>query len=257
MNRHRARRSVRVGCSGWNYADWRGLVYPRGLPARRWLERYGELFDTVEVNATFYRLIKRDAVEQWVRQTPDTFVFAVKASRYLTRVKRLTAIADGTRRFFERIEPLAEADRLGAVLWQLPETFHRDDARLAAALAELPPGRHAFEFRHPSWFTADVYRLLREYDIALVIGDHPERPFQAHEATAAWRYVRLHYGRRGRRGNYSERELETWARRLHRWRSDGDVFVYLNNDWEAFAPRNAAWLRRRLARLAGEDAPGR
>jgi uncharacterized protein YecE (DUF72 family) len=139
------------------------------------------------------------------------------------------------------------------VLWQLPETFHRDDERLAGALAELPPGRHAFEFRHPSWFTADVYALLRAHDVALVIGDHPDRPFQAYEATAAWRYVRLHYGSRGRRGNYSERELDEWAGRLHRWRADGDLFVYLNNDWEAFAPRNAASLRERLARLAGED----
>jgi uncharacterized protein YecE (DUF72 family) len=246
-----------VGCSGWNYADWREQVYPRGLPARRWLERYSELFDTVEVNTTFYRLIKREAVEQWVRQTPEAFLFAVKASRYLTHVKRLTAIADGTRRFFERIEPLAEAGRLGPVLWQLPENFHRDDARLAGALAQLPPGRHAFEFRHPSWFTAEVYALLREHDVALVLGDHPDRPFQSEEATTAWRYVRLHYGARGRRGNYSERELDTWAARLHRWRSEGELFVYLNNDWEAFAPRNAISLRRRLAHLAGEDDAAR
>src|SRR5438270_2175339 len=234
-----------VGCSGWNYADWRGPIYPRGLAQRRWLERYSELFDTVEVNTTFYRLIERKAVEQWVRQTPDGFLFAVKASRYLTHVKRLTAIAEGTQRFFERIEPLVEAGRLGAVLWQLPETFHRDDARLAGALAALPPGRHAFEFRHPSWFTADVYALLREHGVALVIGDHPDRPFQSHEATTDWRFVRLHFGARGRRGNYSDSELDTWARRLHRWRSDGEVFVYLNNDWEAFAPRNAAFLERR------------
>jgi uncharacterized protein YecE (DUF72 family) len=190
-------RPVRVGCSGWNYKSWRGEMYPPGLPARRWLERYAELFDTVEVNTTFYRLISRDAVQRWVQQTPQEFSFAVKASRYLTHVKRLANMREGLARFYERIEPLIEAKRLGPVLWQLPETFHRDEARLAGALAALPAGRHAFEFRHPSWFVPEVYALLREHDAALVIGDRPDRPFQTYEATADWRYVRFHHGSRG------------------------------------------------------------
>jgi uncharacterized protein YecE (DUF72 family) len=178
----------------------------------------------------------------------------VKASRYLTHVKRLADMGPGVARFYERIEPLQQAGRLGPVLWQLPETFRRDDDRLASALQSLPRGRHAFEFRHSSWFTDEVYELLRAHGAALVIGDHPERPFQSHRATASWRYVRFHYGSRGRGGNYSERELERWAQRLHRWRREGEVFAYFNNDWSAFAPRNAAWLARRLARLAGEAA---
>ena len=246
--------SARIGCSGWNYASWRGGLYPKGLPAREWLTRYAELFDTVEVNSTFYRLASREAVARWVEQTPPRFTFAVKASRYLTHVRRLSDIAGGIERFYERIEPLLENGRLGPVLWQLPENFHRDEQRLRAALQALPAGRHAFEFRHPSWFVAEVYELLREHDVALVVGDHPERPFQTFERTAAWRYVRLHHGHRGRRGNYSERELEQWARRLARWRREGDVFVYLNNDWEEFAPRNAAFLRERLQ---GDHAAGR
>jgi len=245
---------VHVGCSGWNYETWRGYLYPPKLPVKRWLERYGERFDTVEVNATFYRLIRRQAVARWVAQTPEDFVFAVKASRYLTHVRRLSDIAEGTARFYERIEPLLEADRLGPVLWQLPETFHRNDERLAAALRGLPRGRHAFEFRHASWFTQEVYALLREHAVALVLGDHPQRPFQTSEATTAWRYVRLHYGSHGRRGNYSERELQAWAERLHGWRAEGELFVYFNNDWEAFAPRNAARLDAHLRRLAGEPA---
>jgi len=138
------------------------------------------------------------------------------------------------------------------VLWQLPETFHRDEERLAAALQALPAGRHAFEFRHQSWFTPEVYALLRERDAALVIGDHPERRFQTFERTARWRYVRFHYGRRGRGGNYSERELEQWAERLHGWRAEGELYAYFNNDWSAYAPRNASWLARRLAEMAGE-----
>jgi len=242
---------VHVGCSGWNYDSWRGLLYPRDLPPRHWLERYGKRFDTVEVNATFYRLIRREAVARWVEQTPAGFVFAVKASRYLTHVKRLSGIATGVARFYECVAPLIEAGRLGPVLWQLPQGFHRDNRRLAETLAGLPEGRHAFEFRDPSWFVPEVYAILREHDAALVIGEHPERPFQTHEATAGWSYVRFHYGRHGRRGNYSDRELDRWAERLHEWRTSRELFVYFNNDWEGFAPRNAWSLRARLARLSG------
>jgi uncharacterized protein YecE (DUF72 family) len=242
-----------IGCSGWNYKAWRGEIYPPGLPAGRWLERYATLFDTVEVNTTFYRLIARDAVARWVEQTPAHFVFAVKASRYLTHVRRLRDIGDGVATFYERLQPVLEAGRLGPVLWQLPESFHRDDQRLASALAELPAGRHAFEFRHLSWFAPEVYALLREHHVALVIGDHPARPFQSDESTAPWRYVRMHYGSRGRRGNYSLRELESWARRVHGWRAEGCVYVYFNNDWEAFAPRNARELLSQVRRLAGEE----
>ncbi|MCW3013868.1 MAG: hypothetical protein JWO02_960 [Solirubrobacterales bacterium] len=250
-------RPVRIGCSGWNYRSWRDGFYPSRLPASRWLEHYATRFDTVEVNATFYRLPSREAVARWVTQTPEGFVFTVKASRYLTHVRRLTDLEDGIHRFYERIEPLVATPKLGPLLWQLPETFHRDDDRLAGALAALPAGRHAFEFRHPSWFTPEVYAVLREHGAALVIGDHPARPFQTHELTADWTLVRFHYGRRGRRGNYSARELDTWARRITAWRRAVEVFAYFNNDWETFAPRNAATLRHAVARLerAGVDDP--
>jgi uncharacterized protein YecE (DUF72 family) len=246
-----ALRPVHVGCSGWNYRSWRGELYPEGLPASRWLERYAECFATVEVNTTFYRLVARAAVERWVQQTPADFIFAVKGSRYLTHIKRLADIGPGVARFYERIEPLVDAGRLGPVLWQLPENFQRDDDRLAQALTQLPPGRHAFEFRHPSWFVPEIYRLLRRSRAALVIGDHPARPFQSMQATARWRYIRLHYGRRGRGGNYSRSELETWAQRLHEWRAREELYVYFNNDWSAYAPRNARWLDKRLDELAG------
>lgn len=241
---------VHVGCSGWNYRSWRGVLYPPGVPASRWLERYAQSFDTVEVNATFYRLISREAVEHWTQVAPASFLFAVKASRYLTHVKRLGDVGAGVARFYERIQPLVDTGRLAVVLWQLPESFHRDDERLARFLAELPAGRHALEVRHPSWFDKQVLALLREHDVALVYGDHPQRPFQSEHATAGFRYVRLHYGARGRRGNYSPAELEAWAQRLHRWRRTRELFVYLNNDWEGFAPRNALWLRKRLQELA-------
>jgi uncharacterized protein YecE (DUF72 family) len=234
---------VHIGCSGWNYRDWRERFYPKGLPAARWLEHYAQAFDTVEVNSTFYRLPNRSAVENWVRLTPRRFIFTVKASRYLTHVKRLTGLDQGVRRYYERIEPLLESRKLGPVLWQLPGNFQRDDERLRVALQRLPTGRHCFEFRHPSWFDEEIYRLLRRHRVALVIGDTPERPFQSHEFTAAWTLVRFHYGRRGRRGNYSDRELEDWANRIAEWRDRVEVYAYFNNDWSGYAVSNGLRLR--------------
>jgi uncharacterized protein YecE (DUF72 family) len=200
----------------------------------------------VEVNSTFYRLASRDAAARWVEDTPDDFLFAAKASRYLTHIRRLRDIGEGVERYYERIQPLVDAGKLGPIVWQLPANFRRDDAVLAGALDQLPPGRHCFEFRHESWFTPDVYALLSERDSALVIGDHPKWPFQARELTTDWTLVRLHHGRRGRRGNYSESELEEWARRIAQWRRRAEVLVYFNNDWEGFAVANARSLKRRL-----------
>ncbi len=237
---------VRIGCSGWNYADWRGRLYPPGVPQRRWLEVYAGRFDTVEVNATFYRLAKREAVRAWVDLTPDRFEFAVKASRYLTHIKRLADIGEGIKRFYDPLEPMLDSGRLGPVLWQLPQQFHRDDDRLRGWLEALPEGMHTIEFRHPSWFVRPVLDELRRHRVALTIGDHPERPFQTHEATTTWRYVRFHFGARGRNGNYSATELAQWARRIAQWRRTHAVYAYFNNDWQGFAPANARALDARL-----------
>ncbi|MBV9214437.1 MAG: DUF72 domain-containing protein [Actinobacteria bacterium] len=238
---------VRVGCSGWNYKDWRGLVYPEGLPPSRWLEHYATLFDTVEVNSTFYRLARPEAVARWLKQTPEGFVFTLKASRYLTHIKRLAGLDQGMARFYEAIAPLVGTPKLGPILWQLPESFRRDDTRLADALERLPGGRHCFEFRHESWFQPAVYELLRRHGAALVIGDHPQRRFQAYEMTADWTFIRFHWGARGRRGNYSEAELDEWRARIEDWRSSVEVYAYFNNDWEGFAVKNGMWLKERLA----------
>ena len=239
---------VWIGCSGWNYAHWRGLVYPKGLPQIRWLEYYATLFDTVEINTTFYRLPNRAAVTGWVQRSPPDFLFAVKASRYLTHLKRLTELEPGLTRFYERIDPLLRSPKLGPVLWQLPGNFHRNDERLASALARLPPGRHCFEFRHESWFAPEVYELLRAHGVALVIGDTPTRRFQTHELTADWTFIRFHWGSRGRRGNYSQGELAEWQERIEAWRERVEVYAYFNNDWEGFAVRNGLWLKERVYR---------
>ncbi len=198
---------IRIGCSGWNYQHWRnGVFYPPRLPPRRWLEFYARHFDTVEINATFYRLPREQAVANWVRESPPGFLFAAKMSRYVTHVKPLRDLPPSTELFYSRIRPLVRSPKLGPVLWQLPANFHRDDERLAGALEALPPGRHCFEFRHESWF-AD----------------------------------------RGRRSNYSERELEEWAQRIEGIARRADVHAYFNNDRNGYAVRNGLWLKRRLS----------
>jgi uncharacterized protein YecE (DUF72 family) len=242
---------IRIGCSGWNYEHWRnGVFYPPRLPPRRWLDFYARRFDTVEINSTFYRLPRESAVANWERESPPGFVFAVKMSRYATHIKRLRDLGPSIALFYERIRPFVGSPKLGPVLWQLPPGFRRDDERLAEALAQLPSGRHCFEFREESWFVEPVYELLRTHGVALVIGDDPRRPFGTHEPTANWIFVRFHHGRRGRNGNYSERELHEWAQRLAAWAEEREVFAYFNNDWNGYAPRNA----QRLRGLLGVDA---
>ena len=213
---------VRIGCSGWSYEHWRGSVYPASATHDRWLGLYAQWFDTVEINATFYRLPERKTVARWAESTPPEFCFAVKSSRYLTHVKRLRELPAGIERLYDRIEPLRETGKLGPVLWQLPPRFPRDDERLARALEALPPGRHAFEFRDDSWFAEEVYELLRGHDAALVVADRAPHGSTPWVETTGWAYLRFHHGR-ARRGAYGRQALRTWVRRLDETR--GDVYA--------------------------------
>lgn len=240
-----------MGCSGWQYRDWRGVLYPPGLAQREWLAEYARRFEVVEVNATHYRLPTRDAVARWVEQTPPAFTFSVKVSRYLTHMRKLTGVAAGMAMLLDRIEPMIAAGRAGPLLWQLPPWLRRDDDRLAAALAELPAGRHAFEFRHPSWFVDETWALLRAHGVAAVLADDARRPLPAPPRTADFAFVRLHFGARGRRGNYSRAELDAWAVRVAALAAGDDAFCFFNNDWEGFAPRDARTLVRALERGGG------
>ena len=247
---------VRIGCSGWNYAHWRnGVFYPPRCAPRNWLRHYARHFDTVEVNMTFYRLPKAHIVARWVDESPDGFLFAVKVSRYITHVKRLLDVPEHLPLLYERIAPLLRSSKMGPLLWQLPPTFTCDLGRLARALEHLHDGqRHAFEFRHPSWFRDETYALLREHGVALVIGDRPQvNEFQAHELTADFTFVRFHGGTRGADGNYSHGELDEWAERVRAWSREVDVFAYFNNDWEGYAIENALYVKERLGQPAKAD----
>jgi len=202
---------------------------------------------------TFYRLPKAPIVQRWVLETPPRFVFAVKVSRYVTHIKRLLDVHEHLPMLLERIQPLLRSPKLGPLLWQLPPTFQRDLERLEGALDHVRHDgyRHAFEFRHPSWFCEETYALLRAHNVALVIGDRPQvNDFQAHELTADFTFVRFHGGTHGANGNYSHAELDRWAERLGSWSADVDVFSYFNNDWEGYAIENALYLKH----LLGQDA---
>jgi uncharacterized protein YecE (DUF72 family) len=240
---------LRIGTSGWAYRDWRGVFYEPGVPQRRWLERYAESFDTVELNASFYRLPSAEQFAAWKQRTPRGFAFAVKGSRLVTHVKRLVGVDDHVATFFDHARALG---RKGAVtLWQLPPKLECDLARLDAFLRLLPRARtrrQAIEFRDRSWYAPEVYQRLERVGVALVLPDSAQSEAMTapeHRHTAAFTYVRLHCGR-GRSGGYTDSQLATWARRIANWRRKRDVYVYFNNDRQAHAVHNARHLRKLL-----------
>jgi uncharacterized protein YecE (DUF72 family) len=240
--------ALRVGTSGYQYRHWRGVLYPPGLAVRAWLARYAATFDTVELNATFYRLPTAEAAERWRREVPPGFLFAVKGSRYLTHLKRLREAGEGLRRFFDPVARLGPT--LGPVLWQLPPQLRPDLDRLDRFLARLPPGRHAFEFRDPAWYAEETCAVLDRHGAAFCEHDRVER--RPPRATGRFRYVRFH-GTTGRyHGRYGPAALRPWAEDLLDWaRTARDAFVYFNNDVGGAAVRDALDL---LAAL-GEERP--
>jgi len=235
---------LRIGCSGWQYRHWRGDFYPAGLPTSRWLARYTQIFDTVELNNSFYRLPPPEAFRRWREGTPTDFLFAVKASRYLTHMKKLKDPAEPLERFFEAARELGP--KLGPVLYQLPPRWPANVARLRAFVAALPARvRHVMEFRDPSWYAPEVLEVLADGGVALCLHD------MTGSATPRARvgpfvYVRFHgvtrYG-----GRYDEKTLGGWAAWMAAERAAGvDVFAYFNNDVGGHAPRDAARLAEML-----------
>ena len=235
------RPAVRIGTSGWVYPHWRGLFYPEGLPQKRWLAHYASVFDTVEINNTFYRLPAADTFIAWRRQAPRGFVYAVKASRFLTHQKKLRDPEESLRLFFERARHLGES--LGPILYQLPPRWRADPQRFHGFLSRLPARyTHVVEFRDQSWFVEEIFALMERFGVAHCIHDFPALTVPL-RATAAPVYLRFH-GDVGYSGDYAPKALEAWARRIERWRADGlPVFAYFNNDAGGYAVENARTLR--------------
>lgn len=231
--------TVFVGTSGWQYKDWREVFYPRGVPQARWLPYFAERFRVVEVNNTFYQLPKPETFAGWREGTPSDFIFALKFSRYLTHVKRLKDPEEPVRRFLDAAAGLGE--KMGPLLLQLPENLHVDADRLRKTLQAFPKDvRVAVEFRHESWYSDDVRRLLEEHGAALCLADRGSQPITPLWRTADWAFIRLHEGRATPHPCYGRSALDSWAERIaEQWSERSDVYVFFNNDAEGCAVRDA------------------
>ncbi len=232
---------IRIGTSGWSYPHWSGRFYPERLGADAWLGYYAERFDTVEINATFYRLPSEQTVAEWASGVPEGFLFAVKASRYITHMKKLKDPDQTLPPFFDRVAGLGK--HLGPVLFQTPPRWRVNLDRLAAFLESLPRGlQYAFEFRDPSWHSDGVRTLLEKHGAAFCVFQL-EAVTAPDWVTAGFAYVRLHGPHEAYAGRYSSATLKTWAGRLKAWEAAGvHSFCYFDNDQAAQAPRDAARL---------------
>jgi uncharacterized protein YecE (DUF72 family) len=255
--------AIRVGCSGWNYKHWRGPFYPPGVPVRAWFEHYAATFDTVEINNTFYRLPEPETFAAWRDRAPDGFLYAIKASRFLTHLKRLREPEEPVARMFEHARELG--DHFGPILYQLPGQFHRDLERLEGLLAILPRTlgeaggtprdhvfQHAIEFRHPSWYVDDTFALLDAYGVAMCIHDKAGSAI-LEPLAGPFVYVRFHGPTGTYFGRYEPRRIDDWAARLAEQSREGrDLYAYFNNDPEGMAVFNAQELRDALEHRLGE-----
>jgi uncharacterized protein YecE (DUF72 family) len=231
---------VRVGTSGWQYDDWRGVIYPEGMGPGRWLAHYVTLFPTVEVNSTFYRLARRTAAERWRDAAPSGFEFVLKGSQFITHRLKLKDPGAPVTRFFEPLEPVLE--RTAVILWQLPPNWKRNVERLDAFLRALPSGhRYAVEFRDDSWFHEEVHEVLDRHGAANVWLSSSLTTAHSEVRTGDHVYVRFHgLSEEPYRYDYTRAELEPWAERLRAVAAEGTpVWVFFNNDYEGHAVRNA------------------
>ena len=237
---------LRVGCSGWQYRHWAGDLYPPGLPQSRWFDHYARTFDTVEINNSFYRLPPRTTFARWRERSPARFVFAVKASRYLTHRRRLNEPHEPLRRLWDAAGGLES--KLGPVLYQLPPRWRRDLDRLSAFLAALPPGRqHTVEFRDPSWYAEETFDLMERHGVALCLHDMSGSASPL-RFIGPFVYVRFHGAGARYGGRYPDDALARWAERLGEQRAQGRaVYAYFNNDVGGHAPRDAVRLRELIA----------
>ena len=234
---------IYLGTSGWSYDDWIGTFYPDDLSRSQWLPFYTQFFNAVEVNASFYRLPFENMVKGWDTKAPKDFFFTFKGSRVITHYKKLKNIDDSLLTLYNRLSLMT--NHLYNILWQLPPFLKRDDILLESFLAQLDNKiPHIIEFRHPSWFTNEVYQLLETYKVAFCIISAPKLKTNI-EVTTDFAYIRWHGKNDWYKYNYSPDELHEWAHRIQQLDVD-TVFGYFNNDYDAYAPKNCQYLQQLL-----------
>jgi uncharacterized protein YecE (DUF72 family) len=231
-----------VGTSGWHYKHWIGTFYPPETKLHEQFNIYKQTFSTVEINNSFYRLPSPETFESWRKESPDNFLFVVKASRYITHQKKLKDPEDTTKRFFENVRYLKE--KLGPILFQLPPTWKKNTERLEDFLRVLPKKfQYVFEFRNSTWYDEDIYSLLKKYNCAFCIYEIGGHMAPA-KVTADFVYVRLHGPGNKYQGSYSQEQLAQWAKQCRDWQQQGiDVFVFFDNDEQGYAAFNAQTLQ--------------
>jgi uncharacterized protein YecE (DUF72 family) len=236
--------AIHVGTSGWTYDDWSGPFYPQGVKGVERATFYAQQFDTVEINATFYRTASQAMIAAWNRRFQKPFHLVVKGPRTVTHLKKLRDCGEPLKAFLERVLGLGS---LRVILWQLPPSLHKDAGRLEEFLCGLPKSvRHAVEFRHLSWWDEEVAEVLSRHAAAFVAISHPQLPDALYQTTD-FLYLRFHgVGKELYRYDYSREELATWAARLRPHLAAEDVYAFFNNDYDANAPRNAMTLRELL-----------
>ncbi len=230
---------IKIGCSGFNYGGWIGNFYPHDLPQRKWLDYYCKVFNTVELNVTFYRLPLAGTFTKWHNETPRDFIFSIKGSRFITHIKRLKEPEEPLKIFFERALNLKE--KLKVVLWQFSPNFKINTERLKLFLMHLKKYsvRHTLEFRHESWITEEIFNLCKKHDVSLCMADWPEF-IDDLPVTSDFVYIRRHGAGGSYATCYSKAELKKDAKRIKVYLKDKkDVFIYFNNDAFGYAPKNA------------------
>jgi len=234
---------IHVGTSGWAYDHWSEVFYPKDCPKSKWLDFYTKHFSTVELNASFYRLPKPQTFEGWSKKTPDNFLWAVKASRYITHIRRIRDVQEPLERFFSSADCLRE--KLGPILFQLPPNLVFDEAVLSDFCKSLP-GDHLYtlEVRHPSWAQPRVFEILGQYNISLCISDTAGRYPLIEQLTASFIYIRLHGSRSLYASEYTEEELQAYAEKIKGWSKD--TYLYFDNDYKGYAVKNAKRLKEIL-----------
>lgn len=235
---------IRIGCSGWNYKDWKGKFYPEEIPKKDWLKYYVQYFNTVEVNGTFYNFPKEKTLGHWYEATPFDFGFTLKGSRYITHMKKLNDVEESVDRFYNAANFLKE--KLQCILWQLPPNLHRDDQKLKYFCEALDQRRNnVIEFRHTSWFDSEVYKILEDNNITFCTISSPDFPEELIQ-TGKNIYVRFHgKGEKWYDYDYSKKELKKWADKINATSAE-KYHLYFNNDYHANAARNAIQMKEML-----------